>query len=417
MDPRSHAGPSPRAVGPSLEPPVTPEAAMNHPRFISPPNARAVGPTLSLLAFGHPSDPRTFSGYSCNLAQAMGRRGLLRNEYSIKDLRISDLLLGAFRGSMANGRLTPKISREWIWSHRGNARLASRLHRRIIATTDRGPFLQIGTLVPIPEALGAHFVLTDMTIPQARRSGYFDVAGMSRRAQREALEVQGKVLKNARMVFTLSEWTRRSVIEDFEVDPQQVEVVFAGTNLPIPEGLVQERNTKEILFVGIDWHRKGGDILLEAYRLLREWLPGVTLTIVGCRPPVEEPTIRIEGFLDRRIPADAEKLARCYLRAGCFCLPSHFDPFPNAIIEAAAAGLPSVAIDNGSRREAILDGVTGCLAHTATPTAVAEALRRVLESEDRRQALGLAAKIHAENNFSWHRVVDKISRAVKEATL
>lgn len=318
---------------------------------------------------------------------------------------------------MTNGRLTPKISREWMWSHRGNARLASRLHRRIIATTDRGPFLQIGTLVPIPEAIGAHFVLTDMTIPQARRSGYFDVAGMSSRSQKDALEVQNTVLKNARVIFTLSEWTRRSVIEDFKIDPQRVEVVFAGTNLTIPEGLVQERNAKEILFVGIDWHRKGGDVLLEAYRLLREWLPGVTLTIVGCRPPVEEPTIRIEGFLDRRIPADAEKLARCYLRAGCFCLPSLFDPFPNAIIEAAAAGVPSVAIDNGSRREVILDGITGCLAHTATPTAVAEALRRVLESEDRRQALGLAAKIHAENHFSWSRVVDKISHTVREATL
>lgn len=393
-----------------------PPAVMNKPCLVSSPDPRAAEGALSLFAFGHPSDPRTFSGYSCNLARAMALRGLLRSEYSIKDLRASDVLTGAFRGSMANGRLTPKINREWMWSRRGNARLASRLHRRISAGLDRGPFLQIGTLVSLPEALGAHFVLTDMTIPQACESGYFDVAGMSDRAQREALEVQGKVLENARVVFTLSEWTRRSVIEDFGIHAEQVQVVFAGSNLVIPGDLVQQRNPREILFVGIDWQRKGGDVLLEAFRLLRGRFPDVTLTIVGCRPPVDEPGIRTEGFLDRRIPADAEKLARCYLRAGCFCLPSLFDPFPNAIIEAAAVGLPSVAIDNGSRREAIIDGKTGCLASEATPLAVADALSRVLENEEQRQAFGLAAKIHAERHFTWDRVIDKITRTIKEAT-
>jgi glycosyltransferase involved in cell wall biosynthesis len=142
-------------------------------------------------------------------------------------------------------------------------------------------------------------------------------------------------------------------------------------------------------------------------------LPDATLRIVGCLPDgVRHPAVHVEGRLDKRDPAQRERLVRCYLRASCFCLPTLFDPFPNAIVEAAWAGLPSVAIDNGSRREVIIDGVTGVLANASEPDAVAAALIDVLESSERCQAMGRAARQHAELHFNWDRVVRRIGRVV-----
>ena len=89
-----------------------------------------------------------------------------------------------------------------------------------------------------------------------------------------------------------------------------------------------------------------------------------------------------------------------------------FDPFPNAIIEAASVGLPTVAIDNGSRREAVVDGVTGRLA-AASPESVADALSELLEDPERCRLQGQAARDYAEAHFTWDRVVDKVMATVR----
>jgi glycosyltransferase involved in cell wall biosynthesis len=215
------------------------------------------------------------------------------------------------------------------------------------------------------------------------------------------------VLHDARHVFALSEWTKQSIVDDFELDPSTVTVVYAGSNLKIDASLRQARHRREILFVGIDWERKGGPLLLEAFRIARKRLPDITLSIVGCSPRVHDAGVVVEGFLDRRNPAEFERLSRCYLRAACMCLPSLFDPFPNAIIEAATAGLPTVAIDNGSRREAVIDRETGILARSPDAEAIAEALVALLEDPVRCEAMGREARRRSEA-FTWANVIARI---------
>lgn len=368
---------------------------------------------LSLIAFGPPSDPRTFSGYATSLARSLRERHLLHQEYSIKDIRPFDVFRGAI--SVRTGRFgRPRffVSRRWMWSIRGSSLLARRLEQKIAAKRDHGPFLQIGTLVTIQSHLGPHFVLTDMTIPQAKREGFFEVASLQEKQIAESLAIQRQVFSNSSAIFALSEWTRTSICQDFQVHPARVHVVYAGSNLIIPNEVSTTRSHREILFVGMDWQRKGGPLLLDAFLLLKPKFPDLRLTIVGCQPPISVPDVAIEGFLDKRNPEHRKRLAECYLRASCFCLPSRFDPFPNALIEAASVGLPQVAIDNGSRREVIRDGITGKLAADATPEAIADAVAWLLRDEVRLRTLGEAAKAHAQANFTWPRVVERIQNVI-----
>jgi len=373
---------------------------------------------VSVIAWGEPSDPRSFSGYSHYLTRELKRQGAVRHEFSAKCISYSDMLRGAFTFKK-NGRLLPKVvvSRAWMWSEAGQRRLSRRFADLLRQSGDRGPMLQVGTLVEVPKEVGPHYMLTDMTIPQADREGMFAVGQMSRDSIRHAIDVQRRVLHSSHHIFVLTEWCRQSMIEDFQLDPDKITVVYAGANLRIPEGVseaTEQRIDRETLFVGIDWIRKGGPLLIEAFRKVRAKLPDATLRIVGCNPHLHhEPGVIVEGYLDKRDPKQYEKLAKFYLRANCFCLPSQFDPFPNVIIEAASVGMPSVAVDNGSRREAVLDGVTGALAAEPTADSVAGAMIRVLENPAKCREMGEAARRHAADHFTWERVVAKIADVVR----
>ena len=71
-----------------------------------------------------------------------------------------------------------------------------------------------------------------------------------------------------------------------------------------------------------------------------------------------------------------------------FALPSRFEGFPLALLEALLARSAVVAADVGSVSEAVLDGETGLLVPPDDPTALAEAIRRLLASSDLRRRLG-----------------------------
>jgi glycosyltransferase involved in cell wall biosynthesis len=368
--------------------------------------------SASVVAFGSPSDARVASGYPRAIATALRKTGHLRREFSARNLAPLDVFRGAVQVGFNAGRIGLSVSRAWMWSRAGSERLSERLGRMIERTGDRGPFIQVGTLVKISPLNGPHLMRTDMTIAQARRAGYFAVGKLTRAQQDEAERVQSEVLSTAAGVFAASKWVAESLVGDCGVPEDRVCVLYPCNALSLPIGISQQRAGREILFVGIDWERKGGPLLYDAFRLVRRELPDTTLRIVGCRPMAGGDGVYIEGRLNKNIPEEAERLARCYLRASVFCLPSLFEPFGIVLAEAASVGLPCVAIDSGSRREAILDGVTGALAPEPTPRAVADALIRVLADPDRNRQMGEAAREHAKRHFMWDVAVERIGRVV-----
>lgn len=377
---------------------------------------RLPGPwSVSLIAWGHPSHPRTFSGYSRHLAEALARRGALNAQYSAKQIPPSDLLRGALAVRWQNRRPVPKVSPGWPWGSTGNGLLTARLIRQLRAANERGPLLQIGTLFDLPAEFGPHYVFTDMTIVQARAAGRFEVNRLSDGAADVALNIQRRVLHHAAHVFTMSDWAKRSVVEDFGIPEHNVTPIWVGANLTVPAGVQEARRAREILFVGIDWDRKGGPLLLAAFDLLLKRLPDATLRIIGCSPSVHHPAVQVDGFLDRRDPRQYEHLVRSYLRASCFCLPSLFEPFGQVYVEAASVGLPLVAIDMDSRREAVEDGVTGRLAAVPTPEALADALYDVLRDGARTREMGDAARDRATARFRWDLVVDRLGVVIQQA--
>lgn len=93
--------------------------------------------------------------------------------------------------------------------------------------------------------------------------------------------------------------------------------------------------------------------------------------------------------------------------AHIICLPSYREGLPKVLLEAAASGRSIVTTDVPGCREVVIDGENGLLVPARQSEPLAEALRLLIESPDKRRAMGRRGRVMAEAEFSIHRVVDR----------
>lgn len=162
--------------------------------------------------------------------------------------------------------------------------------------------------------------------------------------------------------------------------------------------------------------QKGFDLLVRA---LAE-LPDARLVIVGEgeERPALEALARELGVEDRFELAGYDAQARQRLAGfDVFALPSRYEGFPLAIVEAMLARLPVVATNVGSVAEAVIDGETGALIPPEDERALTDALARLLGDPDERARLGAAGRSRAITRFlsdvmvaDFERLYDEIQR-------
>ena len=152
---------------------------------------------------------------------------------------------------------------------------------------------------------------------------------------------------------------------------------------------------------------KGHANLLNAIALMKGMadLPPHRFVVVGDGP--EEQRLRQQaaslGIGDRIIWTGFQKnVAPYYAMAAIYALPSVSEGSPNVILEAMAAGLPIAATRAGGVPEILQDSVNGLLVSTQNPQALADALRRLLLSEELRARLASAAQKQAESAHTLH---------------
>jgi len=157
--------------------------------------------------------------------------------------------------------------------------------------------------------------------------------------------------------------------------------------------------------------RKGIDIILESARILLAERDDLVFLIVG-------PEAQNEREFCRRMHAAAEAPAlRGRVRflgsrqdipdilasLDLFLLPTHADPFPVAVIEAMAAGLPVIASRVGGIPEMVSSPELGFLVDSESPEAFAEVIRSVLARTDRGRSVGAKAQVSAGERFNARR--------------
>lgn len=173
-----------------------------------------------------------------------------------------------------------------------------------------------------------------------------------------------------------------------------------------------------VLAVGSLTSKKGFDILLRAFRLVRQRAPDARLTIAGDGPE----RARLRELSSALGIADAvcfpglvtgEAKASLFAAARVFVSSSRREPFANANLEAMAAGLPIVATRVGGNVEMVEDEVSGLLVEPEDPDALARALLRLMEDPRQAEVMGRAARMRAKE-FAWDRMVERYEALYRE---
>lgn len=220
------------------------------------------------------------------------------------------------------------------------------------------------------------------------------------------LEMERTLYRRADVNFVSSGFAAESLREDYRISEDRIACVFSGQNVPLPTG-DPPADRGAILFVGVDWERKGGPELVAAFRAVRAAELGAELWIVGCTPVISEPGVHVFG---RVSPAE---VAGFYARAAVFCLPSRMDPSASVLGEAALHGLPVVATPVGGNGERVRDGETGFL---RDPGGLADALITLLRDPALRDRMGAAGRALAIERFTWKAVCRRMADRIR-ATL
>lgn len=293
---------------------------------------------------------------------------------------------------------------------RARSRLAARRIRDAGSRVD--VILQVGATFEVPPRCRLPVALyCDSNIELARAAaptGYSEAAALTPGELDEIRAREEEVYRRAGLIFTMSHRLRESFMRDFAIPPERLMTIHCGPNVspqevePRPDGA---EGPPTILFVGRDFHRKGGDILLEAFREVRLRIPEARLRIVGGSPRMGGGRglegVEFLGYLDRDTAEGWQAMDEAYRTSTVFCLPTRFEPFGTAFVEAMLYGLPCVGPDAFAVPEIIEEGVTGLLVPPGDPRRVAEALAAILADPATASRMGAAGRARALEHFSW----------------
>ena len=174
-----------------------------------------------------------------------------------------------------------------------------------------------------------------------------------------------------------------------------------------------------VLFSGQLIHRKGVDVLVDAFVRSADAAPSMRLQLMGSGPDRAAlegripPTLRDRvSFLGHRDPAD---LPGVFAQADIFVLPSRHDGWGVVVNEALAAGLPIVASNAvGAARDLVVDGENGFVVESGSVEELAGALTRLASSAEMRAAFGRASSERAarwgldEGVRRWEQLVQSV---------
>lgn len=182
---------------------------------------------------------------------------------------------------------------------------------------------------------------------------------------REGNIIEKKALTKATHIIHASDWAKQSAIIDYGIPNDKISVLEFGANITTQsfKKYPKKDKTLHILFLGIDWQRKGGDIAIETCRILNNQGIKSMIHIIG---PVEVPEscknipyIEFIGFLNKNNQCDYERIIQYMSSSDILLLPTQAECAGIVFVEASAYSMPIFTYDTGGISNYVINGING----------------------------------------------------------
>ncbi len=228
---------------------------------------------------------------------------------------------------------------------------------------------------------------------------------------RDEIKMEQEFLSKCRLVVFSSDWAAKTAFRHYDLDPKKVKIVPFGANLECDRDSSSVRkiiagksaHACELLFVGTNWHWKGGETALKTAELLNRRGIKTVLHVVGCEPPSPVPGfVQPHGFISKKTRQGREKLDELYAKAHFLILPTRSEAFGIVFAEASSFGVPSLAPKIGGVPSVIRDGKNGrTFPLKAGPEAYSGYIAGLMKNKNLYEKLCLSSLKEYQQRLNW----------------
>lgn len=365
---------------------------------------------IAYLGWHNPLDKKSLSGTPYQLCRSLEKIGYDIKWVKIKYTYVYRIFAKIFSLMRMNVIFTHSI-------------LGALLQSRTI----RSRYLEDCDLVFAPFASEALFCLkTDKPIIYLSDATFNLMVGyyyknLSAKSIRQGNIIEKRALEKSMVVIVSSDWAYQSVIHDYNQDPSKVHVIEFGANIDekdiIPRTFMYNGHL-DLLFLGVDWVRKGGPIAVEACRFLNENGIPSTLHVIGVsslESNIKElPYVDFIGFLDKNDKDQYQKLIETIKKCHCLLLPTLAECAGIAFCESSANGLPVFSHETGGVGNYVVDGKNGYLLPIGSTGAdFGKKIKECLYSGKLEQ-MSITAKAMYKEKLNWNVWADRVSVVISK---
>lgn len=195
-------------------------------------------------------------------------------------------------------------------------------------------------------------------------------SNLCKRSIEDGNKMERLTLQKSALAIYSSDWAAQTAIDYYKVDKSKVKVVPFGANIEAKmsfediKNIVNSRprNKCKLLFIGVDWSRKGGDAAVEVTRQLNKAGLESELTVVGCRPILKRfapKFVKFLGFIPKTTRQGLDKIKALLAESHFLILPSKAECTAIVLCEANLFGVPCITTDVGGIPAIIKNNLNG----------------------------------------------------------
>ena len=245
------------------------------------------------------------------------------------------------------------------------------------------------------------------------------------RTLREVNIIDKNAFENCDLLLFPSDWAANSAINDYNINPSKVKVIPFGANIEKEysdieiQNIIKNRSSNKcnLLFIGVDWERKGGNIVLEIAKELHSQNVNVHLDIVGIKNlslPLPD-YVTNHSFISKKTEEGKNKMIKLFEEAHFFVLPTRQECYGIVYAEASSFAVPSITTKTGGVETAVKDNINGMTFDLSdSPKKYADHIVNLFNNRAEYEKLCLSSFNDYKTRLNWNVAGEQMLEVIKE---